>query len=101
MLTEVKPASLCILCPGASDDQTSVGESTAAASHSGGSHLLHPHILPLLPPLPSCLVRSHMKDLPSHWCWELKDKLGSEVIAGPSPGNREFPDSSDTATRTV
>lgn len=41
-----------------------------------------------------------MKDLPFRRRWELGDKVGGGATAGPSPGNREFPDSSDTAVQT-
>lgn len=37
-----------------------------------------------------------MKDLPFRRWWELGDKVGGVAAAGPSPGNREFSDSSDT-----
>lgn len=41
-----------------------------------------------------------MKDLPFCRWWELGDKVDWGTTAGPSPGNREFSDASDTVVQS-
>lgn len=97
-LSEVRSLSLSF-----SDDQTWEWKRRASALRDGGSPHPPPHPSLPLPSPPTSLSpfwsgdKSRMKDLPFGRWWEAGDKWCGGASAGPSPGNREFSDSSDTA----